>query len=59
MRRGEIFGLKWNQVNLDEGSLRIKEVLSTHGVLSRSMTEPKNAPSRRKIKLGQSALKIL
>ncbi len=59
MRRGEIFGLKWSQVNLDEGSLRIKEVLSTHGKLSRSMTEPKNAPSRRKIMLGQSALKIL
>ncbi|AZI43427.1 site-specific integrase [Deinococcus psychrotolerans] len=59
LRLGEVFGLRWECVDLTEGWLKVEEVLSTHGPLSRSITSPKTTQSCRKIKLGRSALECL
>ena len=59
LRLGEVFGLRWKYVDLAAGKLKVEEVLSTHGPLSRSITLPKTTQSRRQIKLGPSAIECL
>ena len=59
MRRGEIFGLRWENVDLEAGSLKVQQVLATHGKLSRCITHPKTRTSRRTIQLGRSAREVL
>ncbi|AWN22128.1 hypothetical protein DKM44_01805 [Deinococcus irradiatisoli] len=59
MRRGEVFGLRWENVDLEERKLRVVEALATHGTKSRSLTSPKTKKSRRPITLSASALEML
>jgi integrase len=50
MRRGEIFGLRWDGINLDEGTLTIsRSLVYTPGRLE--FKEPKTASGRRTISL--------
>ena len=58
MRRGELLALRWEDVNLDDGSLSIR------GSLHRSregftIAEPKTAGSRRHVALGRLAVDAL
>jgi integrase len=57
LRRGEILGLKWSDVDLGEagGSLSVRRSLDVDGTLK----TPKNAASRRTLKLTPRALEAL
>ena len=56
MRRGELFGLRWNDVDLDHGWLHIRQTLAPDG---ESFSAPKNPKSRRKIRLTPVAVDAL
>lgn len=58
MRRGEIIALKWSDLNITTGELRIdKQITALHGELF--ISEPKTKASIRTIILPPSLLKIL
>lgn len=59
MRIGEVFGLRWVDVDLDRRQLRVEQVLSTHGPKSRSITHPKTDKSRRTIPLSDKVIELL
>lgn len=59
LRRGELFGLRWQDVDLDAGTLRVEQALATYGAKSRTLTLPKNESSRRTINLSPKAQEIL
>lgn len=59
LRRGELFGLRWQDVDLEAGTLRIEQVLATYGPRSRTLTEPKNEASRRTIPLTAGVVELL
>ena len=59
LRRGEVFGLRWTDINLEERTLRVEQVLATHGERSRTLTEPKNAASRRTIPISATMVDLL
>jgi integrase len=48
MRRGELFGLRWDNVDLDSGWLHVKKALAHDG---KSFSLPKTAKGRRRIRL--------
>ena len=52
MRRGEILGLKWSDIEIEKGRLRVARSLQPDGTLA----EPKTARSRREISLPQTAV---
>ena len=54
MRRGEILGLKWRDLNLETGELNIKRQLTTKGV-----SVPKTKSSIRTIKLCDECIRLL
>ena len=58
LRQGELLGLKWDDVGLDEGSLQVRRTLS----ITKSgpvFTSPKTTGSRRSVKLTQRAIEAL
>ena len=58
MRQGEILGLRWRDVDLDDGSVQVKATLQrTGGVFV--FAEPKTASSRRQIALTDGAVAAL
>lgn len=54
LRQGELLGLKWEDLDLESGTLQVKRTLSNG-----TFTSPKTAKSRRTIKLTAKALKTL
>jgi integrase len=58
MRQGEFLGLKWDDVDLETGTIQVRRTLSTTGGGFR-FTAPKTAKGRRSIKLPESALSSL
>jgi integrase len=55
LRRGEILGLKWSEVDLEAGTLSVKRSLDVDGTFK----TPKNPASRRSLKLTHRALAAL
>ena len=58
MRRSEALGLRWADVDLDEGSVSVRRVLVAYGKL-RVTKEPKTARSRRTLPLSPRAVAAL
>ena len=58
LRQGELLGLKWEDVDLESGTLRVRRTLATtkSGPM---LTAPKTKGSRRSVKLTQGALDAL
>jgi len=59
MRRGELLGLKWQDIDLDKGSLQVRRTMGRvvgHGDVT---SEPKTASSRRKIALSSFVVEAL
>jgi len=60
MRRGELLGLKWSDVDLENGRLSIRRALTrTDNGKYVALTEPKTRGSRRTVKLTQRAVEAL
>ncbi len=59
MRRGEILALRWQDINFQEGSLRIRRTMNRIGRQGLQASEPKTEGSRRKIPLSGIALDAL
>lgn len=58
MRYGEIFGLQWDDVNLDDGSIFVRHNLSESGS-GITIETPKTSKSRRKISLTKRSISKL
>lgn len=58
LRKGELFGLHWDSVNLPEGVLFVRRSLVETGS-GLSVKEPKTAAGRRMVTLGQDAVEAL
>ena len=58
LRQGELLGLKWDDVDLDDGSLQVRRILAItkNGSV---FTSPKTTGSRRSVKLTQRAIEAL
>jgi integrase len=58
LRQGELLGLKWDDVDLEDGSLQVRRTLSItkNGSV---FTSPKTTGSRRSVKLTQRAIESL
>src|ERR687890_21355 len=58
LRQGELLGLKWDDVDLDDGSLQVRRTLTItkNGSV---FTSPKTSGSRRSVKLTQGATQAL
>ena len=58
LRQGELLGLKWEDVDLESGTVRVRRTLATtkSGPM---LTAPKTKGSRRSVKLTQGALDAL
>src|SRR5918998_3060530 len=58
LRQGELLGLKWDDVDLEAGTLRVRRTLTTARG-GPQLTVPKTKGSRRIVRLTQSAVKAL
>ena len=56
LRQGELWGLKWDDVDLDTGTLRVRRTLTT-AKGGPQLAAPKTKSSRRTVRLTQSAIK--
>ena len=56
MRRGELLGLKWDDLDLEQQVLQIKRALAPKG---KSFNQPKSAKGRRRIGLTPEAVETL
>lgn len=56
MRRGELFGLRWDDVDLDSGWLQVRQALAHDG---KSFSLPKTAKGRRRIRLTPETVEAL
>jgi integrase len=56
MRRGELFGLRWDDLDLDNGWLHVRQTLAPDG---KSFNAPKTTKSRRRIRLTPAAVENL
>lgn len=59
MRQGELFALKWRDVDLDTGALYLSGSVRRHTGLGRVLKAPKTATSRRRIRLPAHAVDAL
>jgi integrase len=59
MRQGELLGLKWEDVDLEAGTLQVRRTLSTATGGGVSFGAPKTAKSRRNIRVPKLALAAL
>ncbi len=59
MRQGELLGLKWEDVEMESGTLHVRRTLSTAMGEGFSFNPPKTSKSRRSIKIPQLALQSL
>src|SRR5688572_8116927 len=59
MRQGELLGLKWEDVNIESGTLHVRRTLSTAMGEGFSFNPPKTTKSRRRLKVPQLALHAL
>jgi len=60
MRRGELLGLKWGDVDLDNATVRVRRTLTrTDNGRRLALGEPKTRQSRRTVKLTQRAVEAL
>jgi integrase len=55
MRQGELLGLKWEDIDLEVGTLQVRRTLSTRVGRGFSFSPPKTAKGRRSIKLPELA----
>jgi integrase len=58
MRRGELLGLKWDDVDLDNATVRVRRTLTRKGT-GYVLGEPKTKKSRRTVRLTQRAVEAL
>lgn len=58
LRQGELLGLRWPDIDLDQGTIQIRKALQKQG-REMKFIEPKTARSRRKIFLPAAAVSIL
>ncbi len=58
LRQGELLGLKWEDVDLDEGTLQVRRTLTTAKGGS-VLSAPKTKGSKRSVKLSESAIDAL
>jgi integrase len=58
LRQGELLGLKWDDVDLDDGTLQVRRTLTT-AKGGPVLAAPKTKGSRRSVKLTQSAIEAL
>ena len=58
MREGELLGLRWEDVNLEAGTVRVRRTL-TLAQSGPRLTEPKAPKSRRQIRLTAGAVEAL
>jgi integrase len=58
LRQGELLGLKWDDVDLEDGVIRVRRTLTTTKD-GPQMAAPKTKSSRRSVKLTQSAVEAL
>jgi integrase len=58
LRQGELLGLKWEDVDLEAGTLRVRRTLTT-AKGGPVLSAPKTRSSRRTVKLSQTALEAL
>src|ERR671916_1486560 len=56
MRRGELLGLRWEDVNLEQGLLHVRQALSPDG---KYFSQPKTAKGRRRIRLTPETVEAL
>jgi integrase len=59
MRQGELLGLKWEDVDLETGTVQVRRTLSTQTGKEVAFSPPKTAKGRRSIKLPEVAKKSL
>jgi integrase len=59
MRQGELLGLKWEDVDLETGTVQVRRTLSTQTGKGVAFSPPKTAKGRRSIKLPEVAKKSL
>jgi len=59
MRRGELLGLKWEDIDLDRGSLAVRRTLSRGKGGTWELSQPKTASGRRSIALPASCVTSL
>lgn len=58
LRQGELLGLKWEDVDLENGLVRVRHTLTRHTGRLR-LGEPKTKRSRRTVRLTESAVEVL
>lgn len=59
MRRGELLGLRWADIDLNAGTLSVQRSLSWRSITKYTFTAPKTARSRRTIHLSRAAIEAL
>jgi integrase len=59
MRQGELFGLKWTDLNWNRGELKIQRQVKREPGQGWTFADPKTKKGRRTIKLGDTILKLL
>src|SRR5215210_1776055 len=59
MRQGELLGLKWEDINMEAGTLHVQRTLSTAMGKGFSFNPPKTSKSRRSIRIPRLALHAL
>ncbi|GAX02973.1 integrase [Secundilactobacillus pentosiphilus] len=59
LRRGEVCGLEWNVVGLNEHTIEVKQAMQQEPQGQYSITTPKSAASYRTILVGQSLVDVL
>jgi integrase len=59
MRRGELLGLHWQDIDLETGSIQIRRSINRIGTFGVIVSEPKTTKSRRRIMLPHFVLGVL
>lgn len=59
MRQGEVLGLSWSDVDLDQGTARVRQALQYRSGEGLQLVAPKTAKSKRTVPLAQSIVSAL